>query len=89
MKMAEGLKKKEQIQPPAQVQEEQKVEEEAKVEEPPNLDEMSLPSDTSENLADTGVNLLGIDREIVPTTSMHIINKVAEGGQWKLVQSDS
>ena len=65
------------------------MEEEAKVEEPPNLDEMSLPSDTSENLADTGVNLLGIDREIVPTTSMHIINKVAEGGQWKLVQSDS
>lgn len=49
MKMAEGLKKKDD-QPPAQVQEEQKVEEEAKVEEPPNLDEMSLPSNTSENL---------------------------------------
>jgi hypothetical protein len=65
------------------------VEEEAKVEEPPNIDEMSLPSDTSENLAETGVNLLGIDREIVPVSSMHMINKVAECGQWILVQSDS
>lgn len=61
------------------------MEEELKVEEPPNLDEMSLPSDTSENLAETGVNLLGIDREIVPTSSMHSMNKVAEGGKWKLV----
>ena len=65
------------------------MEEEVKVEEPPNIDEMSLPSDTSENLAETGVNLLGIDREIVPVSSMHMINKVAECGQWILVQSDS
>ena len=41
---------------------------------------MSLPSDTSEDLTNTGVNLLGIDREIVPVSSMQTKNKVAEGG---------
>ena len=50
---------------------------------------MSLPSNTSENLTLTGVNLLGIDREIVPTDSMNNKNKVAEGGQWVLLNSEN
>ena len=50
---------------------------------------MSLPSNTSENLNESGVNLLGVDREIIPKNSMVNINKVADGGQWNLVKPDS
>jgi hypothetical protein len=52
-----------------------------------NNDHESLPSNTSEELADSGVNLEGIDREIVPNPSMAIKNPIADGGKWNLISS--
>lgn len=40
-------------------------------------------------LSDSGINLLGIDREIIPKNSMAIINQVADGGQWNLINPET
>jgi hypothetical protein len=47
---------------------------------------LSLPSNTSEQLSQSGINLNGIiDREIMPNQSMAVINPLPDGGKWHLL----
>lgn len=56
---------------------------------PAIVEEESLPSNTSEEITATGINLLGIEREIIPTDSMCYKNTKADGGEWNLVDKEN
>lgn len=51
-----------------------------------SLEHISLPSNISENLSATGINLKGVEREIIPISSMSSMNKISQGGTWNLIE---